>query len=758
MRNAVVPALAEDSTRNARTGKARSNQCETEDERWHELQLGTDVFASVAVGASSNDAENAHVDHHACKIEDGDDASAEERRAKQSHGGEHATDGHGTEPLIAVEATNQCTRGEKDEGAEAGGQGVQPDLPPVARPFELVGDALLDFLHALLSALDQRRSRAAVGTDAEAHRRHSLSLCSMYALRTWRKSLLIYTCNYSLSTLRVKSNDGERAVKMLQSSSAITSAMLKSIRKGSTTFFDQPVAQVNQDIIKQLQRVHDEISLVSSTLARFKMYVMRSGISIKTRGGKKTYNFDMKEGEDRVLFEQEIYPAIMQMVHEWLLYGFTCVSVAPSQFVEGALTLVVLPLSMVSVSMVLNECFQREYDVQLSNVIETSEKTRHVIDTAQFLCMTPPDVEGRSMSAVSLCMAELLQYKKLWDDYMLTSHRLGHPVPMFRQSVDPLATLPAGTSGKSVSRMLGGESGGGLGSKATSEIFHDQEERRHAYVKSRMLEAKKMHREGATASPVEDFARFDDPLAHPYVEPPGQTQEPGLRFDSPSDLFIMLTAVEQKFQQAMGLPNDEKVYSTANSVDMYMNLLNTNLIAFRKRASMLISRALAPIFSKRVIQNIVEDIVDEDTQEALDGGSSSSSSAQPSMSETAVEAKARRKRNVSQFDDNQVEEDAAELDNDELKAKLNDVISSTEVVVEFSTNPVTTFEQLTQYYEKDVIPFEQFEEQALDLANIQRWSGKRTMFSETQRKEMAYQEQVKGQVKQQVQKKKARTS
>lgn len=478
--------------------------------------------------------------------------------------------------------------------------------------------------------------------------------------------------------------------------------MIKAIDSGSSALFNQPSKPVDLGVINELTAAHSELSLVSSTIARFKMYILRSGIEIKARGSK-TYTFDMGNTNDRVLYEQELYPAIVQMVHEWLLYGFTCVSVAPSQLVDGALTLVVLPLEKLTVTMTLNECFQREYDVQLADGTATSIKTKHVIDTAQFLCMTPPDIDGKPMSSVALALPELHQYKKLWDDYILVSHRLVRPVPMFKQLVDPLATLPAGTASRGVTRMLSQESAAvaGMGSEPTSRVFHNAEERRNQMTREQLREAKSRRGE----LPTED-KRFGDPLDRPYIEPAGQSLEPGLRFDTPAELAPMINAIEQKFMRSMGLPSDENVYATTNSVEMYMKLLNMSIISFHKRASQLLGRALAPVLGKRIFQ----DIVDEDTRMGLE---------------------------------KIAEDDTEELDNELLKEKLQDVVSNTEVVVQFSTNPITTFDLLDKYYQADIIPFEQFVLHALDLASMQQWSDKGTYFSEKQRSELEFQERLR---------------
>lgn len=90
-------------------------------------------------------------------------------------------------------------------------------------------------------------------------------------------------------------------------------------------------------------------------------------------------------------------------------------------------------------------------------------------------------------------------------------------------------------------------------------------------------------------------------------------------------------------------------------------------------------------------------------------------------------------------------ESGEDLDNDKLKEAMDKQAANVTVTIEFSTNPLTTFELLTQYFHEGVIPYEQYVAHSLDYAGIQPWegSGKRTMYADQQQEIFEKQERAK---------------
>ena len=488
---------------------------------------------------------------------------------------------------------------------------------------------------------------------------------------------------------------------MAATSNGLLSSIMGSLRIGSTTGLDRPVVPIDIGLLKEIEHIYSTNSMVSTAVSRYKMYVLRSGINIKVNSGK-TFNFDKNTGEDKTLFDQELYPAIVTIIEHWIIYGFACVSVAPSQYVKGAYTLVVLPWNFITVSMQHNEYLQMTYKIELKNAANITPETKNLIDLAQFLCVTPPNDAGKSMSPIALCLEELRQYKKLWEDYVLVSHRLVHPIPIFNQTVDAYGILSAGTAGRQVTQTIVNSNAisAGLGSESTSRVHHKTEERRNQATRDALHEAKSRREEfsasSTTTTSSSDQKKYGDPLADIYIEPTGQRLDASLRFDSPNELRSMSIIIEQKFGQALGLPNDENVYSTAMSVDMYLRLLNMTIITFCKKAQYLLTRPIAMVFNGKIVASIVDDDTKTTLEEKDDNG------------------------NVK------------ELDNDKLRDRLNEEISKVNVTVDFSTTPVTTLEQLTLAYQGDVIPYEQYVELVLAYTNIQKWKGEGVYYSKRQ--------------------------
>lgn len=474
---------------------------------------------------------------------------------------------------------------------------------------------------------------------------------------------------------------------------------------------DRPVVKLDIGLLKDILHIYTTNSMVSTAVSRFKMYILRSGINIKV-SGTKTFSFDTSTGEDKQLFDQELYPAIAKMIEEWIVYGFTCVSIAPSTIIEGAYTLVVLPWDFITVTMQYNEHFQMKYKVGLRNAANISPETKRLIELAQFLCVIPPNDEGMSMSSIALCLEELRQYKKLWQDFLTVSHHRGRPVPMFSQSADAFGVLAAGTSDRRVTQTIANSAAvsAGLGSESMSRVFHTSEERRNQATREALHEAKARRQEmsssSSSSSAVEDKLKYGDPLADIYVEPAGQRLDAALRYESPAELYNMCVRIEQKFQEALGLPKDDQIHRTAVGVEMYLNLLNMSIVAFCKKAQYLLTRPLSMLFNGKIVASIIG----EDTEKSF-----------------------KKKENDSAKDDDSASDDDEELDNERLRETVNSVISNTTVVVEFSTNPITTVDHLTTAYHEDVIPYEQYVEQMLEYMNIQPWStSKGTYYSKRQ--------------------------
>ncbi len=492
---------------------------------------------------------------------------------------------------------------------------------------------------------------------------------------------------------------------MASSSSSSSSSLLSTIFS-TIGYVDRPDIPLDIGLLKEIRSIYTTNSMVSTAVNRFKMYILRSGISIVVNGIKK-FNFDITKGTDKILFDQELYPAITKMIEEWILYGFTCVSIAPSQFVEGAHTLVVLPWNYIKVTMQYNEYLQVQYKIETNNTANVDPKTKDLVKVAQFLCMTPPDEFGKSVSPIALCIDELRQYKKLWHDYLVVSHRLGHPVPIFNQSSDAFGILSAGTSDRRVTQTIA-QSAAGTGSLSTSTAFHAQEDRKNQATRDALAEAQSRRADSSSSSTLkEDRQRYGDPLADIYVEPTGQKLDAALQFESPQELRLMCISIEQKLQQSLGLPNDENVYATAMSVEMYLRLLNMTIITFHTKAQHLLARPLAMLFNGKITASIV----DEDTEDRLN--------------------------------------DDEELDSDKLQEKINSIVNGTTVSVVFSTNPVTNSEQLTMAYHEDVIPYEQYVAQVHDYMNIQQWKGKGTYYSERQAAELDRQTENREKLKRQ---------
>lgn len=470
---------------------------------------------------------------------------------------------------------------------------------------------------------------------------------------------------------------------------------------------------IDMGMIKEIDSLYGGLSMVSTTIKRIEMYILRSGLTIKARGSK-SYSFDTSSEKDKQLFEADLYPAVVKVIHHFLLYGFCCVSIAPSQYVEGAYTLHVLPWDLIVVSFQINDYLQREYKIELRNTTDNTPETKGLIDMAQFIYMDEPDDYGRVTSPIAQCIGELQQYRKLRNDYALASHRLVRPIPIFKQASDPLAAAITGTGGQGVTQMLRkqGVAPAGLGDEPTSVVFHQAEERKNKAVRQGVSEALSLRQAISSSSSSSSSTKklekiYDDPLNDMYIEPAGQSIEPALKYATPAELRPMMAVYENNFKSACGIPNEENIYATSMSVDAYLRQMNMYIVGFHRKVEHCLARPLSMLFKGKVFYDIIEKSIDDDTERALESGE--------------------------------------DLDNDKLKEAMDKQAANVTVTIEFSTNPLTTFELLTQYFHEGVIPYEQYVAHSLDYAGIQPWegSGKRTMYADQQQEIFEKQERAK---------------
>ena len=113
---------------------------------------------------------------------------------------------------------------------------------------------------------------------------------------------------------------------------------------------------VNMRNVQLLYNIFTTNPMVSTAMTQFLRTVFRTNIIIElVREDESVVPFDVSSGRHKAYYDKEIYPAIKKMCEEWILYGFTCVSIGRSKIIDDAPTIIVLPITEYQCQIVYDE-------------------------------------------------------------------------------------------------------------------------------------------------------------------------------------------------------------------------------------------------------------------------------------------------------------------------------------------------------------------------------------------------------------------
>ncbi len=481
------------------------------------------------------------------------------------------------------------------------------------------------------------------------------------------------------------------------------------------------VVNVNMRNVSLLYKVFSKNPMVSTALAQFMRTVLRSSLVINIEHEDGSVEpFDITNGRNQRYYNKEIYPAIKKMCEEWILYGFTCVSIGRSNVIDGAPTLIVLPITEYQCQINYDDEFRRSYKISFNTAV-ASKRTQNLAKNALFLCMHEPDDAGELTSPVARCLLRLVYYEKLWHDKVRESHLRTHPPLVFTQETISSGARLRGAEDAVVSDVFSLS-----GQAPTSVVKKMSEEARHKYMQDQTNEAFENRRQLAAISSrmvaasipdssslssssmassssslklgssallfnfreLSEFTDGDDPVTNQFVAPPGQKFERTPAFDGVEAFRDIMAMIDENFFNALGLPIENHVYKTEKGMELMLKKLNTSVIHFHRDAAMLIAEALEPVLKLQLLPEVGERVAIKHSDEPSDSGGDDSDSSDDDDSESP------------------------------LKKRVKDAFINTSIQVSFQTMPETTMDLLTKLRDTDVIRRGMFKKLARDFADI----------------------------------------
>jgi hypothetical protein len=471
---------------------------------------------------------------------------------------------------------------------------------------------------------------------------------------------------------------------------------------------------VNMSKVELLKQMFIKNPMVSTAMAQFMRTAFRSGIVIETILGGQTSVFNTSEGLTKLYYEKEIYPAMRKAAEEWILYGFSCISIGNSKIIKGAPIPVVLPMSEYQCQICWDFQFQRTYRITLTNVT-MNKQTQKFSENARFLCMYPPDDKGSPNSPVALCLFRLIYYERLWQDKIRASYLGVRPVYLFSQDTSSHLRPLKGPEDGAVSEIFGN------GEVPESVVNERIEAMRDSFIKEQTKLAFKNRQElnarrlkggdittlsgGGIDEPINALTEMvgiadDDQIYNQFVMPPGQKADRGPDIQSMEEFRDLITLINEDFFNALGLPVENHVYKTEKGMELMLKKLNTSVVDFHRLCGMQYADMLDPILRVYMFPEVSKRITMKDTLERVAASSSDDEGLSSSEGDSS---------------DN---DDVDAFNNTQLKARVRGIMSEMLVNVSFQTIPETTFDLLLKLRDADVINIGEFRRRALDLADI----------------------------------------
>lgn len=404
------------------------------------------------------------------------------------------------------------------------------------------------------------------------------------------------------------------------------------------------------------------------------------------------------DGADIITPEQikyELQPAINKMMLEWILYGYTNVCKGKSRVNPGRSTINVVPFTLVQQTLEWDNDWSVKYSAEVTSQLGKKQTNIDV------LCMYPPDERGILDSPLAHCVSHLAYAEHLWTTYITGSERAINPVFIFTRQQKLTGTLPGIERATLSSSVI---TSGGIGQVALDKLVKNAETGAAEHTKKVLDEARtqrtealaqqQAERERIKAAAAHDIT-YDtdralpktvrgkmslDPLGNIYVAPDGHDVASSPDFKTPADFTRVLEIVAEELYRALGLPIImlHARADTSSSVDFAVRSLNASVTEMHTRASALISKVLNKYIAPDIKRERVDAALAKDVLEIAADTSSSSSSSLPKET----------------------------------------LMRETNLVVSFTSTPITTFELAQAVYNSGVISDEFYQSWALTVLNL----------------------------------------
>ncbi|MFY7868698.1 MAG: hypothetical protein ACOVQN_04290 [Exiguobacterium sp.] len=378
------------------------------------------------------------------------------------------------------------------------------------------------------------------------------------------------------------------------------------------------VVPFNREMVTRIRSLYKTSPVVSTAVGQFVSYVTRAPIVISGSGSELITETLMRE----------LKPVFDQMILEWVLYGYTNITVAKSRRVPGAKIPVVVPFSFVQQSIKWDRSWRVSYEA------ETTARMGKKKTNISVMCLYPPDEQGHLTTPLAQCVVRLAYAEKLWKTYITGADRSINPTYIFTQQHMGGTTQP-GINNLPINASI---ITSGLGQMPLGDVVATMEKDSAEYVK-KMLEvtreqraearaiqrAEKEQARAASASDVifdADLAlpttlrgQLDsDPLTNMYIAPAGQAITSGPDFKTPDDFTRVIELIYEELYRALGLPIIMLQSRGDNSANAEFStaLLNDNVVRFQKKAALLIADVLDMTYGEDIRRSKLDRALTED--------------------------------------------------------------------------------------------------------------------------------------------------
>lgn len=393
--------------------------------------------------------------------------------------------------------------------------------------------------------------------------------------------------------------------------------------------------QIDMRQMMQIESMYYNFPQVYHAVNTMHMLLTQQGFSVKGMfDGQKFRPSDIFMRNPDMMknyLNTEIFPAIRQMILEWLLYGLTVVRCAVSEKYPGMPALVVVPPSHVSLLMYYNEYDQYKivaYSTAPADdvLIDPFRHDERAIPFSFVSVLNKPRENGMLCSPIATSLRILQNGEALWRHRVIGSFR-GVTPPFVWTREDTSGTL-IGKGGTETATNVGQIIASGIVSVPLDEaqnnaIARDQMRRQMELREAEDTRREHLERDRISSSSSVFTRRTDrelnallssdhirgleatDPINNSFFAPPGQHLEAPPPIQQLQDFVELQRFISDEVNKALGLPKEEREGQRTNvNVEFTDKRLNANIAKIQESTEPLVTEVLEQLFGWAFLDQI----------------------------------------------------------------------------------------------------------------------------------------------------------